>query len=121
MGSCSPLLIGVAVDVVVEREDSLLAGFGVIDPWHQLILSVLTFLIWGLESIFEYWYESYGKPTKPCNTNCAWILFHMFKNRMSWFDEQKGDLMAIMNDDINQLGDFWIKVQMIYCRYLQLS
>ena len=52
-----PLLIGLAVDVVVEREDSFLAGFGYPDPWHQiLILSVVTFLIWGLESIFEYFY-----------------------------------------------------------------
>jgi ATP-binding cassette subfamily B protein len=46
-----PLLIGLAVDVVVEREDSFLAGLGLVDPWHQLILlSVLTFAIWGLES-----------------------------------------------------------------------
>ena len=52
-----PLLIGVAVDVVVEREESLMAGIGIIDPWHQLvILSIATFVIWGLESIFEYLY-----------------------------------------------------------------
>ena len=52
-----PLLIGVAVDVVVEREESVLAGIGIIDPWHQLIvLSIATFIIWGLESIFEYLY-----------------------------------------------------------------
>ena len=52
-----PLLIGVAVDVVVEREDSLLAGWGLVDPWHQLIaLSIATFVIWGLESVFEYLY-----------------------------------------------------------------
>ena len=45
-----PLLIGLAVDVVVEREDSFLASLGILDPWHQLILlSVLTFAIWGLE------------------------------------------------------------------------
>ena len=38
-----PLLIGLAVDVVVEREDSFLASMGVLDPWNQLILlSVLT-------------------------------------------------------------------------------
>ena len=52
-----PLLIGLAVDVVVLREGSFLAQFGWEDPWHQLILlSVLTFLIWGLESLFEYFY-----------------------------------------------------------------
>ena len=52
-----PLLIGLAVDVVVLKEDSLLASYGLVDPWHQLILlSALTFLIWGLESLFEYFY-----------------------------------------------------------------
>ena len=52
-----PLLIGLAVDIVVEREDSLMADYGIIDPWHQLlVLSVVTFAIWGLESIFEFWY-----------------------------------------------------------------
>ncbi|MDA7492318.1 hypothetical protein N8392_02100, partial [Candidatus Poseidonia sp.] len=52
-----PLLIGLAVDVVVQREDSFLASLGLIDPWHQLVLlSVLTFLIWGLESLFEFFY-----------------------------------------------------------------
>ena len=105
-----PLLIGVAVDVVVEREESLLSGLGIIDPWHQLIaLSIATFLIWGLESIFEYLYGILWR-------NLAQTVQHEFrlmsfnhvqKQGMSWFDErQKGDLMAIMNDDINQLERF---------------
>ena len=52
-----PLLIGVAVDVVVQKEDSLLASWGIIDPWNQLlVLAVATFVIWGLESLFEYFY-----------------------------------------------------------------
>ena len=32
-----PLLIGVAVDVVVQKEESLLAQWGIIDPWNQLL------------------------------------------------------------------------------------
>ena len=52
-----PLLIGLAVDVVVLKEGSTLAGAGFADPWHQLlVLSVLTVLIWGFESLFEYFY-----------------------------------------------------------------
>jgi len=52
-----PLLIGLAVDVVVLREQSTLASTGLTDPWHQLVaLSVLTFAIWALESLFEYAY-----------------------------------------------------------------
>ena len=105
-----PLLIGVAVDVVVEREDSLLAGWGLVDPWHQLIaLSIATFVIWGLESVFEYLYGILWR-------NLAQTVQHEFRQKtfdhvlkqgMEWFDErQKGDLMAVMNDDINQLERF---------------
>ena len=48
-------LIG-AVDVVVRREDSIFAHFGVPDVRDQLVvLAVLTLVIWVLESAFEYW------------------------------------------------------------------
>ena len=94
MDLAPPLLIGVAVDVVVEREDSLLAGFGVIDPWHQLILlSVLTFLIWGLESIFEYWYGILWRNLAQTVQHELRVdtFSHVQKQGMSWFDErQKG-------------------------------
>src|SRR5665811_1160206 len=52
-----PVLIGMAVDVVVRRQDSFLSGFGIPDTRDQLIvLAVLTFVIWTLESAFEYAY-----------------------------------------------------------------
>ena len=105
-----PLLIGLAVDVVVQREDSFLASLGLIDPWHQLVLlSVLTFLIWGLESLFEFFYGVLWR-------NLAQTVQHQMRldtfthvqgQSMSWFDErQKGDILAILNDDINQLERF---------------
>ena len=105
-----PALIGAAIDVVVEREESLLAHLGVIDVTHQLVvLAVLTVVIWGLESLFQYlqaWLwrnlaqtvqhdlrlESYG---------------HIQDLEMAYFHEQStGGLMAILNDDINQLERF---------------
>ncbi len=105
-----PLLIGVAVDVVVEREESLLSGLGIVDPWHQLVaLSIATFLIWGLESIFEYLYGILWRNlAQTVQHEFRLMTFaHVQKQGMSWFDErQKGDLMAIMNDDINQLERF---------------
>ena len=105
-----PLLIGLAVDVVVLREDSFLASLGYTDPWNQLILlSVLTFAIWGLESLFEYFYAILWR-------NLAQTVQHELrldtfnnvqKQGMGWFDErQKGDILAILNDDINQLERF---------------
>ena len=105
-----PLLIGLAVDVVVLRENSFLAGLGVLDPWHQLILlSVVTFAVWGFESVFEYFYGVLWR-------NLAQTVQHELrldtfnqvqKQGMAWFDErQRGDILAILNDDINQLERF---------------
>ena len=105
-----PLLIGLAVDVVVEREDSFLASLGVLDPWHQLILlSVLTFAIWGLESLFEYFYGVLWRNlAQTVQHELRLETFdHVQRQGMGWFDErQKGDILAILNDDINQLERF---------------
>jgi len=105
-----PLLIGLAVDVVVQREESFLAGFGIEDAWHQLIfLSVLTFFIWGLESLFEYFYGILWRNLAQTVQHELRLeaFSHVQKQGMGWFDErQKGDILAILNDDINQLERF---------------
>lgn len=105
-----PLLIGVAVDVVVKQEDSFMASFGWTDPWTQLlILGVLTFVIWSLESIFEYifgvlWRNLAQTVQHDLRTD---VFAHVQRQSLSWFDEQeKGNLLAILNDDINQLERF---------------
>ena len=105
-----PLLIGLAVDVVVLKEDSLLASMGLVDPWHQLILlSILTFAIWGLESLFEYFYGILWRNlAQTVQHELRLDTFnHVQKQGMGWFDErQKGDILAILNDDVNQLERF---------------
>tara|TARA_B100001094_G_scaffold113829_1_gene109850 strand:+ start:1230 stop:3056 length:1827 start_codon:yes stop_codon:yes gene_type:complete len=105
-----PLLIGLAVDVVVLREESFLAGLGYENPWHQLILlSVLTFIIWGLESLFEYFYGILWRNLAQTVQHELRLetFAHVQKQGMGWFDErQKGDILAILNDDINQLERF---------------
>jgi ATP-binding cassette subfamily B protein len=105
-----PLLIGVAVDVVVQKEDSLLASWGIIDPWNQLlVLAVATFVIWGLESLFEYFYAILWRNlAQTVQHNLRLVTFdHVQHQAMAWFDEhQKGDLLAVMNDDVNQLERF---------------
>jgi ATP-binding cassette subfamily B protein len=52
------LLIGVAVDVVVNQKASFLATrLGIADPTRQLYLLVaLTVAVWVFESLFEYLY-----------------------------------------------------------------
>ncbi|MAK41586.1 MAG: ABC transporter, partial [Euryarchaeota archaeon] len=105
-----PLLIGMAVDVVVMKEDSLLGDLGYTDPWTQLIiLSLLTFGVWVLESMFEYWFGILWRNlAQTVQHEMRMDAFrHVEKQGMGWFDErQKGDLLAIMNDDINQLERF---------------
>jgi ATP-binding cassette subfamily B protein len=105
-----PLLIGLAVDVVVLKEDSWIASFGLIDPWHQLVfLSILTFAIWGLESLFEYFYGILWRNlAQTVQHELRLDTFdHVQRQGMGWFDErQKGDVLAILNDDVNQLERF---------------
>ncbi len=105
-----PLLIGAAVDVVVMKEESVLSTYGYMDTKEQLIiLSILTVIIWVLESLFEYFYGVLWR-------NLAQSVQHDFRLdayshiqelEMAWFsDQSKGELMSILNDDINQLERF---------------
>ena len=93
-----PILIGMAIDVVVQREESFLASYGYPDPHQQfLILVGITVIIWVLESLFEYWWgilrmDAYN---------------HIQNLEMQWFSEQStGGLMSVLNDDVNQLERF---------------
>ena len=50
-----PFLIGMAIDVVANGSDSFLGSLGITDPKDQILfIAALTFIIWGLESLFEY-------------------------------------------------------------------
>ena len=104
------ILIGIAIDVVVSKQDSFLASFGFIDPKSQLLaLAVLTFLIWLGESVFQFLYSILWR-------NLAQSLQHKMRietyNRMqnmdmSFFENQSsGNLTSILNDDVNQLERF---------------
>ena len=87
-----PLLIGLAVDVVVLKEGSFLAGLGYTDPWNQLILlSILTFLIWGMESLFEYFYGVLWRNLAQTVQHELRIdtFNHVQKQGMGWFDERQ--------------------------------
>jgi ATP-binding cassette subfamily B protein len=105
-----PLLIGAAVDIVVEREDSWIASLGVPDVRDQmLVLAGLTVLIWALESVFEYLHKILWR-------NLAQTVQHELRLdtwrhvqglEMAWFEDRStGGLMAVLNDDVNQLERF---------------
>ncbi|MEO1083223.1 MAG: ABC transporter ATP-binding protein [Acidobacteriota bacterium] len=105
-----PVLIGAAVDIVVRREGSLLGELGVSAPRDQiLLLSLLTFVIWLAESAFEYAYAVLWR-------NLAQSIQHDLRldayRRLQGLelayveDRSTGGLMAILNDDVNQLERF---------------
>jgi len=105
-----PLLIGVAVDLVVERENSLLASWGLETVTSQLLaLSGLTFVIWAAESVFEYLHKLGWR-------NLAQDLEHELRMDaygrvqdmdLAYFEDRStGGLMAVLNDDVNQLERF---------------
>ena len=105
-----PALIGAAVDVVVNREDSLLASMGVPDVEHQLIvLGALTAVVWGLESLFEYFYgvlwRNLAQAIQDELRLDTWR--HIQDLDMAWFSSRpRGELMSVLNDDVNQLERF---------------
>jgi len=105
-----PLLIGAAVDVVVKREESALSDFGYSDPKEQLILlSILTIIIWVFESLFEYIYGVLWRNLAQTVQHELRLdaYSHIQELEMAWFsDQSKGELMSILNDDINQLERF---------------
>ncbi|MDX2232794.1 MAG: ABC transporter ATP-binding protein [Leptolyngbyaceae cyanobacterium bins.349] len=105
-----PVLIGMAVDTVVERQNSLLAGFGVKAIVEQLaIISILTLIVWGLESVFQYAYDRLWRNLAQTIQHELRIdaYRHLQELEMSFFEERStGNLLAILNDDINQLERF---------------
>jgi len=103
-------LIGVAVDVVVSRQDSLIARLGFPDVRDQLlVLAAITLAIWLLESTFEYLYGVLWR-------NLAQTLQHELRQDayahlqdldLSFFEERStGGLLTVLNEDVNQLERF---------------
>jgi ATP-binding cassette subfamily B protein len=105
-----PALIGAAVDVVVQKEDSLIAQLGVSDIFTQLlILAVLSLIIWGLESIFEYAYNRLWRNLAQTIQHDLRLdaYAHLQSLDLAYFEDRStGRLMSILNDDINQLERF---------------
>ena len=105
-----PLLIGAAVDVVVQKQDSLIASWGFKEVYTQLVfLSVASGIIWGLESLFEYAYARLWRNLAQ-NIQHGMRLdaySHLQELELSYFEERStGGMMSILSDDINQLERF---------------
>ena len=104
------VLIGVAVDLVVKRNDSFVASLGFNSVNSQvLFLGALTFVIWALESLFEYLYmiEWRGLAQKVEHNLRVSAYDHAQRLELNWHEKQTtGNITAILNDDVNQLERF---------------
>jgi ATP-binding cassette subfamily B protein len=103
-------LIGVAVDVVVKRDQSFLAKLGVASLRQQLVmLGIVTVLIWAGESLFQYLYAVEWR-------NLAQALQHKVRSdvydhvqhlRMSELESRRqGELQTLLTEDVHQLERF---------------
>lgn len=104
------VLIGVAVDVVVNRKASFLASLGLTDTLTQLwCLGLITILIWGGESFFEYCYQiKWRNLAQSLQHGLRLDAYrHVQQLPLSYFeDKSTGNMMSILNDDINQMERF---------------
>ncbi|MGI0480911.1 ABC transporter ATP-binding protein [Geminocystis sp. CENA526] len=105
-----PVLIGTAVDVVVQREDSFIAKLGVKEIFDQLlVLTLFSVLIWTLESVFEYAYERLWRNlAQNIQHDLRLNAYRHIQNlELEYFENNStGRLLAILNDDVNQLERF---------------
>jgi ATP-binding cassette subfamily B protein len=105
------LLIGAAVDIVVNEERSFVGRlFGVDDRFDQLtILAVVTVVVWVLESVTDYIAEvTWRNLAQSIEHDTRMEAYrHVQELELAYFEDQSsGGLMAVLNDDVNQLERF---------------
>jgi ATP-binding cassette subfamily B protein len=104
------ILIGIAIDVVVRRQDSFIASLGISDPkWQLLALGVITLAVWILESVFEYLYLiSWRNLSQDLQHALRLDAYSHLQNLdLAYFEDRStGNLVTILNDDVNQLERF---------------
>ena len=104
------ILIGIAIDVVVNQDQSFVSTFGFATPQSQIIvLAVITFFVWAGESLFQYFYlilwRNLSQRLQAELRQDAYV--HMQSQSMSYFESHRtGELISILNDDVNQLERF---------------
>ena len=103
-------LIGAAVDVVVRGQQSLIASWGFPDPRQQLlVLAAITFVVWLLESLFEYLYGVLWRNLAQTVQHELRLdgYAHLQDLDLAYFEERStGGLLSVLGDDVNQLERF---------------
>ena len=105
-----PVLIGLAVDVVVQQDTSWLAKLGATTvPTQLTVLAGMSFIVWTAESLFEYLYGVLWRNLAQSTQHSLRLeaYDHLQKLEMDFFErDSSGRLLTVLNDDINQLERF---------------
>lgn len=105
------LLIGVAVDVVVNEGQSLVGRItGIEDRFTQLVvLAIATVVIWIAESTSQYVaHVTWRNLAQSIEHDTRMEAYrHVQSLEMAYFeDTTSGGMMTVLNDDVNQLERF---------------
>ena len=105
------LLIGVAVDIVVNDGETLVQRItGIEDRYDQLyLLAGITVVVWIAESITDYIANlTWRNLAQDVEHNVRMEAYgHVQELELAYFeDRSSGGLMAVLNDDVNQLERF---------------
>ncbi|PZU98905.1 MAG: ABC transporter [Pseudanabaena sp.] len=105
-----PVLIGAAIDLVLQKENFWANPLGVEGLAAQLlVLSMISGVIWALESIFEYAYAlQWRNLAQTLQHDLRLDTYqHLQELELAFFEERSsGGLMSIVSDDVNQLERF---------------
>ncbi|OED38637.1 ABC transporter [Chromatiales bacterium (ex Bugula neritina AB1)] len=104
------ILIGIAIDVVVNQERSFVASMGFATPKSQIVaLAVLTFFVWAGESLFEYFHLILWRNlSQRLQSELRLDAYRQVQHQeLEYFESRSsGELISILNDDVNQLERF---------------
>jgi ATP-binding cassette subfamily B protein len=105
------LLIGVAIDVVVNSDESFISRwFGVEDRESQLVvLAAVTAVVWIVESATEYVSQrGWRNLSQDLQHDLRMDAYrHVQDLELAWFEDRaSGRLLTVLNDDVNQLERF---------------
>ncbi len=116
-----PFLTAWFIDSVSGNPPGWLARLGYSDTLDIIILlSILTFLIFGFESFFEWLFKrGFLRLAQKVQHDLRMDTYRKMQQReIAFFENQRtGNLMAILNDDINQLERF---INSIFNEIIQL-
>ncbi len=105
-----PVLIGAAIDLVLNKENPFANPLHLQDLAPKLlVLSIISGVIWALESLFEYAYAvQWRNLAQQIQHNLRLDAYaHLQELELAFFEERSsGNLMSILGDDINQLERF---------------